>query len=92
MNRAAFRAKITGIVQGVGFRFYTQRKAEEYGVVGYVKNLPDGSVEAYAEGDKDVLHRFLLALQRGPIGARVDNVEVEWREPTGQFSDFRITF
>ena len=92
MEKTAFKAKIFGIVQGVGFRFFTSRQADVYGVTGYVKNLPDGTVEAYAEGEKEVLDQFLKALRKGPYGSVVDNVEVEWQTPTNQYKDFRISF
>lgn len=92
MNQAAFTAIVHGIVQGVGFRYYALRKAREYGLAGYVRNLPDGTVEAYAEGNREVLERFLSDLQRGPAGSVVDRVEVEWVAATKNYSTFSITF
>ncbi len=92
MDRVGVYLRVSGMVQGVGYRFFTQRKAREYGVTGYVRNMPDGSVEVYAEGDRDVLENFLLDLRRGPVMARVDNLQVEWREASGKYRDFSIEF
>ncbi|NOX38330.1 MAG: acylphosphatase [Calditrichaeota bacterium] len=92
MDRVGVYVRVFGMVQGVGYRFFTQRKAREYGLVGYVRNMPDGSVEVYAEGDREVLENFLLDLRRGPVMARVDDMRVEWREASGRYRDFSITF
>ncbi len=67
---------IKGRVQGVGFRYFTYRAAEEHGIRGWVKNLPGGEVETYAAGDGDAMTRFLNELQRGPSSATVEHVEV----------------
>lgn len=92
MDKAAFKAKVIGIVQGVGFRYYTRHIAADYGVTGYVKNLPDGSVEVYAEGERDILEQFLTDLRRGPSAAVVDRVEIEWLTPENKYRQFSITF
>lgn len=92
MEQAAFKAKVIGIVQGVGYRFFTERMAAGYGVNGYVKNLPDGTVEVYAEGDREVLEQFLNDLRRGPSAAVVNRVDVEWMSPANKYSGFTIAF
>lgn len=69
--------KVYGNVQGVGFRYYTQQKAKEYRIKGWVRNLPDGTVEAQAEGRKDVLERFVQALKKGSPASRVSKVDVK---------------
>lgn len=92
MSKIAFTAKIQGVVQGVGFRFFTLRKAQQFGVTGYVKNLPDGGVEAYAEGEREVLEQFLSELRKGPYGSVVDKVEVEWTTADQHYRDFEITY
>lgn len=92
MAQKAFKVKIYGMVQGVGFRYFTLQKAEEYGVTGYVKNLPDGSVEAYAEGSKDVLDLFLGDLKSGPRSAVVENIDVQWEEGAHKFNDFSVAY
>jgi acylphosphatase len=66
---------IRGRVQGVGFRFFVLRAARAAGLVGWVRNLPDGSVEALASGDAEALARLREALRRGPPAARVEAVE-----------------
>ncbi len=71
----ATRVLVTGTVQGVGFRDHAERAARALGLRGYVRNLPDGRVEAVASGPQDRLARFLAELRRGPRGSRVDDVE-----------------
>ncbi len=92
MEQAALYARIYGMVQGVGFRYFTQRKALALGLSGYVRNLPDGSVEVYAEGRRDLLENFLGELHQGPEFSRVDEVKVEWRDPTGEYETFVIAY
>jgi len=76
----ATRYLITGIVQGVGFRFFTERAARSLGLRGYVRNLPDGRVEAVAGGTAENLEDFGGRLRIGPAGARVDDVTTEEME------------
>ncbi len=92
MAQAAFHARVYGIVQGVGYRFFAQRRARQLGITGFVRNLPDGSVEVYAEGDKDALNSFLVELRQGPIAAEVYDIKLEWKEPSGNWDNFEITF
>ena len=82
------QARISGRVQGVGFRFYAAHVAGELGVVGTVRNTADGGVEAVAEGDEAKLHEFLVALHHGPHAAEVTEVATAWDEPTGEFTGF----
>ena len=86
----ARRYRITGLVQGVGFRFYAEEAARREGVCGYVRNCPDRSVEAVAEGDFDAVMRFETALRRGPHGARVDEVQTEEIVPSGRHTGFIV--
>jgi acylphosphatase len=81
---------VSGRVQGVGFRFFALDAARREGLHGYVVNLPDGRVEAQAEGDDAALDRFELALRRGPSGARVSQVTVDDAGPTGHDTGFEI--
>jgi acylphosphatase len=89
--RLARRFLITGRVQAVGFRYFALEAAEREGLHGWIKNLPDSSVEALAEGDAEALERFERALRHGPRGARVDHVEVEDRMPAGRDTGFSVT-
>ena len=88
--RVARRYVITGRVQGVGFRFFTEDAAAREGVHGWVRNLPDGGVEAYLEGDAEAVDRVESRLRRGPASAQVEHVEVEDRIPTGRATGFSI--
>ncbi len=76
-------ALVSGRVQGVGYRAFARRKAEELGLSGYAENLPDGRVEVVAEGEEEDLKVFLEFLKRGPRLAEVRAVEAEWGEPVG---------
>ena len=86
----ARRYVVSGRVQGVGFRYFVQDTAQREGVAGYVRNLPDGRVEAFVEGDIEAVTRVEQALWQGPPGARVEHVDVEQTPPTGRASGFRI--
>jgi acylphosphatase len=85
-------AIVTGIVQGVNFRWFTKRHAANLGLVGYVRNRSDGSVEFVAEGPRAALENLLDLVRVGPPSAVVDNVDVQWSEPTGEYSYFEIRF
>ena len=87
---SAFYARISGSVQGVGFRYSSSREAKSLGLVGWIRNLPDGDVELLVEGDAAALVAFREWLNEGPPGAWVRRVEVERRASTGLFSDFSI--
>lgn len=81
---------IRGLVQGVGFRFFTQRSAARYQVKGYVKNNRDGSVEVLAEGGENMVEAFKHDLTAGPSWSRVDDIEEIVLEPNGLYTSFRI--
>ena len=83
---------VTGIVQGVNFRWFTQRRAADLGLVGYVRNRPDGSVEFVAEGMRETLDRLIDLVRMGPASAVVENVETQWGVATGEFHRFDIRF
>ena len=88
--RQARSYRIIGRVQGVGFRYFAWESAKREGLTGWVCNMPDGSVEAVAEGDRDALERFEAALGRGPAGARVHAVDRDISPATGEYHDFFI--
>jgi acylphosphatase len=88
--RMARRYVIGGRVQGVGFRWYAHDAAAREGVHGWVRNLADGSVEVFAEGDAESVQRLEAAVRRGPASARVDTFETEEHAPTGRSTGFEI--
>jgi acylphosphatase len=89
--KARVRILITGFVQGVFFRREIADLARKLGLTGWVRNLPDGRVEATAEGEKLKIDELVRFCHLGPAGARVRNVEVEWSDFTGEFHSFKIT-
>ena len=81
---------VSGLVQGVFYRATMQEVARSLGVTGWVRNLPDGRVEAVAEGDEEAVKKLIGWAWRGPRLARVENVEVKWEDYRGEFRDFYI--
>jgi len=86
----ARRYRITGRVQGVGFRFFAEAAARREGVRGWVRNTPDGAVEVLAEGDAEAIERFERSIRQGPSSARVADVEVDLVAPSGRDSGFTV--
>ncbi len=83
---------ISGRVQGVNFRWYTQRTAHRLNLTGWARNLWDGRVEAIFEGPDKAVRQAVAWCHHGDPPARVDNVEVIYEEPSGEFGSFRITW
>lgn len=90
MVRARAHIIVSGLVQGVYFRDSTRRKARELGVTGWVRNLPNGSVEAVLEGERDGVEGVVRWTRQGPPGAVVERVDVDWQEYQGEFGTFEI--
>jgi acylphosphatase len=88
--RVARRLLIGGRVQGVGFRYFIEARANAEGAHGWVRNLADGRVEIVVEGDEDSVNRVEAAARRGPAGASVDEVEVEVTTPSERATGFAI--
>jgi acylphosphatase len=86
------RARVTGVVQGVWYRGSTRERAGELGLVGWVRNLRDGSVELEAEGEQAVVDQLLAWCKQGPPAARVGGVDVEGLEPAGGESGFEVRY
>jgi acylphosphatase len=84
------RYRIRGRVQGVGYRYFTQQIALGLGVRGWVRNLPNGDVEAHAEAENAVLDRFRAELERGPSFSRVSEVTEENASADGRATSFEI--
>jgi len=83
---------VSGRVQGVFFRSETQDEAQRHGLAGWVRNLPDGRVEAVFEGEKEAVNKLIEFCRRGPPGARITDVEVVWENYTGELRGFRIRY
>ena len=84
------QALIEGRVQGVGFRYFVQSRAEKLGIKGWVRNTYNGNVEVLAEGTKETLEILLQDLRTGPPAAWVAQVKVNWSESTGKFRSFSV--
>jgi len=92
VEKARAHVYISGRVQGVFFRAWTEDEAVKRGLTGWVRNLADGRVEALFEGDREAVEDMVKACWRGPHGAKVTNVEVRWEPFKGEFKDFRIVY
>ncbi|MCS6957597.1 MAG: acylphosphatase [Aquificaceae bacterium] len=88
----ALRVYVSGIVQGVGYRAFTKRLADSYGLSGWVRNLSDGRVEVFVQGDKEVVWSFLKELWKGPPAAQVDRMEVLKEVPKNEERDFTVRY
>ena len=84
----AIQAIVYGRVQGVFFRSFVTRQAEELALTGYVRNLPEGTVEVCAEGERDKLEELVGYLKVGPPAARVGKVVTNWSGYSGSYTDF----
>lgn len=90
MARIRARVTISGKVQGVCYRWATLQEANTRGVTGWVRNNPDGTVEALFEGEDSAVRALVNWCHRGPDAARVDKVDVIWDTFTGEYNDFAI--
>ncbi len=84
------RIILDGIVQGVGFRWFTINIAQKYRVTGWVRNRLKGDVEIYAEAPKEILLKFIEEVKMGPRFGKVEYADIEWKEASGKFSDFTV--
>ncbi len=83
---------ISGFVQGVGFRWYARDIAKQLGIKGCVKNLLDGRVEIFAEGQENSLETLIAELKKGELGENISNIETIKEPSTQEFTDFKIAF
>ena len=81
---------VNGLVQGVGYRFFTQRAAARHQVRGYVRNMTDGRVEIFAEGEEQAVENFKHDLTAGPTYSKVEHIEETVLEPSNLYPMFRI--
>lgn len=92
MNEVRAHVFVTGRVQDVFFRVNTVERAQELEVTGWVKNLPDGRVEAVFEGPKENVEKIVKWTKTGPLDAEVENVEIHQEKYSGEFDDFKIKY
>ena len=90
MTTVRAEVRVSGRVQGVWFRQSTKNTAEQHGVNGWCQNSPDGSVEAVFEGEKNAVEAVVNWCKRGPDMAHVDDLQVEWKTPTGESDRFQV--
>ncbi|HEX7318979.1 MAG TPA: acylphosphatase [bacterium] len=83
---------VQGLVQGVGFRSFVYGTATRMGLTGHVSNMPDGTVQVIAEGDKGLLSDLIKELKIGPIGSEVTAVDVKWSEEEEGYNDFGLEY
>jgi acylphosphatase len=86
------RIRISGVVQGVGYRYFVRNLAISMGVSGLVRNRPDGKVEVVAEGERQVIEALIAQLRLGPRYASVERLDIEWEEPKKDFTGFDYAF
>lgn len=90
MKRAEIH--ISGFVQGVGYRYFAQRHAEELGLHGYVRNQPEGSVIVVVEGDETDIHELFAALKIGPSHCHVNDIKILFSDFIGEFNKFEARY
>ncbi len=81
---------VSGFVQGVGYRHFVRKNAQELGLRGWVRNLPDNRVEALLQGSKEKIEQMIALCRKGPFLAEIENVEVVWEDIKQQYPDFQI--
>ena len=91
-ERARLHAIVQGVVQGVNFRYYTNRQAHALGVTGWVANRWDDAVEIVAEGTRAQLEALLDWLRHGPPSATVTDVQATWEKATGEYLSFNVRY
>lgn len=82
---------VQGVVQGVGYRYFTEHHAIKLGLTGYARNLYTGEVEVEVEGDRSLIEELISVLKVGPRSGRVTNLIVNWKPPEGNYHSFEIT-
>jgi len=90
--RKAVHIIVHGFVQGVGFRYFTQKIAQRLGVVGWVKNRHDETVEIWAEDHEGTLQQFIAFIKEGPAHSQVEQLELQWAPASGKYQNFYIQY
>lgn len=92
MSSVGALIKVSGVVQGVGYRYFAIRSARTLGVTGWVRNNDDSSVSVLAEGERGIIEILVKELTTGPAASNVTNVNIQWQEYTGQFTGFDVSW
>lgn len=92
MDQARGHLLIKGMVQGVYYRAFARDIASYHSLKGWVRNLPDGSVEAVVEGPRQAIEQFIGSCRSGPPGARVEHIDITWEDYSGNMADFQIRY
>ena len=90
MEKIRIHAFVSGLVQGISYRYYTKQFADKLGLKGWVKNLPDGRVEVIAEGNEKEINEMIKFLENGPEDAKILDLEIKKEEYKGEFKHFDI--
>ena len=91
MSSGSVHLVISGLVQGVGYRYFCLRAASQLDLKGWARNNPNGTVEVVAEGDRAALEEFIKELKVGPFSASVRDMKIEWGKLSGEHNSFNIT-
>ena len=92
-NIVSLHCFVSGIVQGIGYRWFVENTAKTLGLTGWVKNLCNGNVEIEAEGDKQTLESFLAAIRSGHTGAVINDITAQWADkPEKEYKSFGIIY
>jgi acylphosphatase len=81
---------VQGIVQGVGFRYFVKKCAQQLNLMGWTRNLPSGEVQTVVEGAREDIEQLYREIQKGPAGAKVEEYSIRWEEATGEFDSFEV--
>lgn len=92
MSRVRATVRFQGRVQGVSFRYFTLKTAQEAGLRGWVRNLPEGDVEALFEGEESAVRQALEICRKGPPAAHVTDVLIDWERSSDEFKIFEIRY
>lgn len=92
LEKSAVEMIIEGNVQGVGFRYYAQRKATLLDLTGYVLNMHNGKLKIKVEGIKEHVEIYIKEIEKGPPLSKIDNISITWKPYTGKFRNFSIRF
>ncbi len=92
MSSVGALIKVSGVVQGVGYRYFAIHRARTLGVTGWVRNNDDSSVSVLAEGERGIIEVLVKELTIGPAASNVTDVNIQWQEYTGQFTGFDVSW